>query len=183
MVVLLLSCFPLWRGKLLLIKSVMAGLCCSSNGTWQWAWHVSCQGQAFKHTTLKQWWKSLLCVCLCVCEWLILLPPMQWKKEVKKQHSWEEKCEHRWTGTRSCLQRFLERTDGEIFFWGSCNVINNLLFYQFPVYFYLLFCLQYIILSAGAATLHTPSCLAGVRVKSWACHWWMCRSCQNNTKM
>lgn len=68
------------------------------------------------------------------------------------------------------------------FFWGSCNVIDNLLFYQFPVYLYLLFCLQYIILSAGAATLHTPSCWTEVRVRLWACHWWMCRSCQNNTK-
>lgn len=53
------------------------------------------------------------------------------------------------------------------FFWGSCNVIDNLLFYQFPVYLYLLFCLQYIILSAGAATLHTPSCWTEVRVRLW----------------
>lgn len=129
MVVVLLSCFPLWRGKLLLIKSVMAGLCCSSNGTWQWAWHVSCQGQVFKHTTLK----SLLCVCVCVCEWLILLPPMQWKKE----------------GTRSSLQKFLERADGEIF---SEAVVTSLTI-CFSINFRCIYFLFTVLL-----TVHNPVC-------------------------
>lgn len=61
----------------------------------------------------------------CVCEWLILLPPMQWKKD----------------GTRSCLQKVFGKSWWWDFFWGGCNVINNLLFYQFPVCFYWLFCL------------------------------------------
>lgn len=76
----------------------MAALCCSSNGTWQWAWHVSCQGQVFKHTTLKQWWKSLVCVSVCVNDWSFCL-----------------RCSEKKTVQGAACKRFLERADGEIF--------------------------------------------------------------------
>lgn len=117
MVVLLLSCFPLWRGETI-INKVMAGLCCSSNGT---TLSLACivprtSIQTHNSETLME--ISFVCVCAA--------------QMGRKMWTWVNRY-------KELLAKVFGKSWWWDFFWGSCNVINNFLSINFQCIFIFFF--------------------------------------------